>query len=374
MHCKFLQHGYAISYNHVVKPCCAWKLTPEYMIANKVSDVDLSTWHQLEFVQTKIKDLAIGRWPEECGRCRDLEAQGRGDSMRLNGNSQYGHYTDADITLELRPGSTCNFACQTCWPEASSRVAQYQHQAGMIDIKNLDSYRIDDFDWLLPITDRIKDVVLLGGEPFYDRNCRRFLDWSRNHLKADIMMFTNGSMIDFDFLDTYAGQLTLIFSIDAVGRPAEYVRFGTEWDVVSQNYLHCRSLAKVKTRVNITTSVFNFAYLESLLAWLAEDWPDLVTFGVPNKPIFFDAAAIPSSEQQKLRASLDRTLRNLQKASIEKDQKINAMNAVKNIMNCIESRPFDVANNAEFSNYVHTMDRVKNIQIKDYCPEVAAYI
>ena len=27
-----------------------------------------------------------------------------------------------DITLEIRPGNTCNFACQTCWPEASSRV------------------------------------------------------------------------------------------------------------------------------------------------------------------------------------------------------------------------------------------------------------
>lgn len=373
VHCRFLQNGLAISYDHVAKPCCVWKLAPDFVRHNRLPQVDLASWHSNPDLKIKQQQLANGIWPDECARCRQIESSGRGDSMRLNANHSYAHYQESDLTLEIRPGSTCNFACQTCWPEASSRVAQYQQQAGMIQISELDSKRIDNFDWLEPIASRIKDVVLLGGEPFYDKNCQRFLDWSVRHLAANMMMFTNGSGVDYDFIDRYQGRLTLIFSIDAIGRPAEYVRFGTEWHTVIDNFRLCRTLEDLEIRVNITTSIFNFAYLEQLLCWLADDWPDCVTFGVPSKQIF-SAAAIPLGQRSVLSQSLHRLLERLESAMIEKDQKTNAINAVRHIISDLDCMPFDHEINQAFGKYVRAMDAVKKINISEYCPEVAAYI
>ena len=95
---------------------------------------------------------------------------------------------------------------------------------------------IDDFDFLLPVAKRIKNVVLLGGEPFYDKACLKFLSWAQDNLTANLMMFTNGSVVDLDFLQSYPGRITLVFSIDAVGPAAEYVRYGIVWEEFLKNY------------------------------------------------------------------------------------------------------------------------------------------
>jgi hypothetical protein len=178
MKCKFLEHGIAIGYDHVVKPCCEWIQDPEWNQQNHISQVDLETWHQSPQVIQIRNQLSQGTWPTACRLCAQVEQNGRQDSVRGNGNHAYADYVDQDITLEIRPGSVCNFACQTCWPAASSRVAQYHHQAGLVNIKTVNSNSIDDFEFLRPIADRIRNVVLLGGEPFYDPSCGKFLAWA----------------------------------------------------------------------------------------------------------------------------------------------------------------------------------------------------
>ena len=136
--------------------------------------------------------LAQGVWPKNCNFCKQQESQGRNDSVRLNGLSSYSNYSQDDITLEIRPGSVCNFACQTCWPAASTRVKSYYDQAKITIVKKdlLTSVDVEEknnfenFDFLNPIAHRLKSVVLLGGEPFYDKNCLNFLDWWNQNTHA----------------------------------------------------------------------------------------------------------------------------------------------------------------------------------------------
>ncbi len=164
MKCKFLEHGIAVSYDHVVKPCCDWTYDKVWADQNHISKVDLLTWHQSPQIIQIRQELDQGTWPTQCQQCARIEQQGRQDSGRGNSLQAYADYQDQDITLEIRPGSVCNFACQTCWPEASSRVAQFQHQAGLIDINRINSDSITDFEFLQAIAHRVRNVVLLGGE------------------------------------------------------------------------------------------------------------------------------------------------------------------------------------------------------------------
>ena len=371
MECKFIKHGIALSYDQIVKPCCAWQISDGWRENNNYQQINFATWHQSPQVIDIKRDLESNVWPKACGQCQRIESQGRADSMRGNGNNAYADYKDGDITLEIRPGATCNFACQTCWPEASSRVAQYHSQAGLIDIKNLDSQRMDDFDFLLPIADRIKDVVLLGGEPFYDKNCLKFLSWARQNLHSHLMLFTNGSVIDPDFLQNYPGRLTVIFSLDAIGRPAEYIRFGTVWSEVLENYLAVRAMPQINVRVNITCSVYNYMHLEPLIEWLSTDWPAVVSFGIPHQP-YLTEQSVPTHLRPQILQSLQQAINKLNLATIPADQKSNAVNALNSIQQNLQTVAFNPEQHNYLSKFMDDMDRVKQIVAKDYSDYLGA--
>jgi len=368
MQCKFLKHGMAISYDHVVKPCCEWQQDLDYPKQNHISQVDLSTWHQ----QNKVfeQQLARNEWPVACGRCQHIEQQHRQDSIRLNGEQAYAHYNDTDITLEIRPGNVCNFSCQTCWPEASSRVSQHHSQAGLINIKSVNSTQLDNFDFLLPIASRIKDIVLLGGEPFYDPNCKRFLAWAQHNLHSRITMFTNGSAVDWDWVESYAGKITMVFSIDAVGRAAEYIRFGTNWSEVLANFQQAQTHDKIDLRVNITASVYNYYYLDQVIDLLLPQWPSVVTFGSPQDKHFLEAG-VPLQYRQDIITRLQSACVRIMKGTIPSDQKTNAIHALKSIITNLRVSAWDQEQHTVLKTYVQKMDQVKHVTVRDHCAFLA---
>ena len=369
MDCKFLKHGLSISYDGVVKPCCAWSYDQSWSADNHYSQVNLDTWHQIRPITQAVATLTKNEWPDPCATCAVIEKQNRNDSIRGGGTSAYATYQPDDITLEIRPGNVCNFACQTCWPEASSRVAQFHHQAGLIDIKNLNSESIDNFDFLLPIKHRVKDVILLGGEPFYDKNCLKFLDWALHNLTANITMFTNGSHVDWEWVDNYPGTVTMVFSIDAVGVPAEYIRFGTVWSDVYSNFVQAQKHAKVQLRVNITTSVYNYYYISDVVDLLLNNWPAVVTFGTPSRPHLLEST-IPVAQRSSTISKLEQTVNKVQNAQIESGQKANTTNALTAIINNLKTQPWNQAEHGKLCEFIEKMDHVKKIAIRDYCNEL----
>jgi hypothetical protein len=364
MQCKFLKHGLAISYDHVIKPCCEWQQDSNYSKQNHVGQVDLSTWHQ----STKLfqHQLAHNQWPTACNQCQTREQQGREDSMRLGGNQAYSHYQENDITLEIRPGNVCNLSCQTCWPEASSRVSQHHAQAGLIDIKSVDSTQIDNFEFLLPIASRIRDVVLLGGEPFYDPNCKKFLAWAHSNLHSNITMFTNGSAVDWDWVDQYPGTITMVFSIDAVGKAAEYIRFGTDWNIVLENFTRAQATNKINLRVNVTMSVYNYFYIDSVIELLCKQWPSVVTFGQARKS-HFQESVIPTCYRGILIEKLEQSCKLITSTPIESGQQHNAINALQSIIGNLQTSAWDQENHTVLKDYVTKMDLVKHVNLNDHC-------
>jgi len=362
MHCKFLEHGLAISYDGAVKPCCEWT----YTNSDHVNSVDLVNWHQSPAILHARDQLAQGHWPNSCTRCQHYEDQGRQDSMRGNGNQSLVDYAPTDITLEIRPGSVCNFACQSCWPEASSRVAQFYHQAKRIDINTVHSEAIVDFAWIQPIKHRVRSVVLLGGEPFYDPNCRKFLHWAQQNLTAEITMFTNGSKVDWDWVDQYAGRICLVFSIDAVGTSAEYIRFGTDWPVVMANYQQALKHPKIDVRVNVTTSVFNYYELADVVQLLAQQWPSKVTFGHPKHSWMRDAS-VPAAMRPELILKLNHAIKTVFQLNIDADQKTNATRALYSIVNNLRAHTFDPNDFDTLKKFVQDMDQVKHCRVQDHC-------
>lgn len=376
MECKFATNGLAIDYFGTVKPCCAFRPDDDYRIKNNIKIVNLANWQQNPPINKIKQDLSRDIWPVECSQCQQIEEQNRGDSIRLNAASAYQQYTQEDITLEIRGGSVCNFACQTCWPQASSRVAQFYQKS------NIDFVPHHDMDWtfdhLDPIKHRLRDIVLLGGEPFYDRRCLEFLSWTQQEkINAALTIFTNGSVLDQNFLRDYPGKLTIVFSIDAVGSAAEYIRFGSIWDTVQENYEYCRRLSKIETRVNITTSPYNYYHLPNLIEWLAQDWPAVVSFGMAgtsSNSLFMDESVFPLEYRDALITRVIQAADIVKHSDIESMQQANAIGALESIAENLKHTPYDQTKHDRMRSFIHNMDRVKNIDIWNYCPEIAGYL
>lgn len=373
MECKFIKHGIALSYDQILKPCCEWRISDQWRNTHHLKQVDIVNWHQHPDVVQVKNQLELGQWPDSCTACERTEYQGRYDSIRGNGNHAYKNYTNDDITLEIRPGNTCNFACQTCWPEASSRVAQYHDRAGLVDIKTVNSNRLDDFEFLNPIAHRIQDVILLGGEPFYDKSCRKFLSWAQEHLTANLMIFTNGSDIDFDFIKLYPGTITLIFSLDAVGKPAEYIRHGTIWNEVYANYLKAKEFSNVKMRVNITCSIYNYIYIKELIELLCEDWPSVVSFGTVEQA-YLQESSVPLEFRPTIIQSLQQAIDLVESTDIEYGQKCNAINALMSTITNLKTLPWNQENYKKVCDITKKLDEVKDLNVNDYCEFVGQFL
>lgn len=373
MECKFIKHGIALSYDQILKPCCEWRISDQWRNTHHLKQVDIVNWHQHPDVVQVKNQLELGQWPDSCTACERIEYQERHDSTRGNGNHAYKNYTNDDITLEIRPGNTCNFACQTCWPEASSRVAQYHDRAGLVDIKTVNSNRLDNFEFLIPIAHRIRDVILLGGEPFYDKSCRKFLSWAQEHLTANLMIFTNGSDIDFDFLKAYRGTVTLIFSLDAVGKPAEYIRHGTIWNEVYANYLKAKEFSNVKMRVNITCSIYNYIYIKELIELLCEDWPLVVSFGTVGQA-YLQESSVPLEFRPAIIQSLQQAIDLVESTDIEYGQKCNAINALTATITNLKTLPWNQENYKKVCVITKKLDEVKDLNVNDYCEFVGQFL
>lgn len=377
MECKFITHGLALAYQETVKPCCMWNFDINYKKTHQIQKIDFYNWHKHPDILEAKNLLSNNIWPANCKHCKEVETQGRHDSMRLNGLNAYNNFQNDEITLEIRPGSICNFACQTCWPAASSRVYQYHKQAKLLDIninnkKILTSIDIDksigiqDFNFLNLIKTRIKTIILLGGEPFYDKHCLKLIDWWDKNTNAELIIFTNGSCVDPDLITSYKNPLILVFSLDAVGLAAEYIRFGTEWNVVWNNFKSIRTLKNVRTRVNITTSAYNYFYVDELINLLLEDWPEVVSFGTAHEKHLTECV-VPDSVRPELIEKLSRCLSNIQSSNIEEGQKFNALNAIQSIVTNLHTVPFSSVERENLKLFVEKMDSVKHAKIADYC-------
>lgn len=375
MDCKFASNGIAIDYFGVVRPCCVFRPDQDYKDSNHISKVNLMTWHQSTAIAGIRDQLAQDKWPKECSICEDYERQGRGDSMRLNGESAYGKFDNDNIHLELRAGSVCNFACQTCWPQASSRVAQFYRQSGRSFIPAMAGDW--DLEYLSVIQDRLKSVQVLGGEPFYDQRCRQFFDWlRRKNLSPALTIFTNGSVIDQDFIENYPGPMTLVFSLDAVGRPAEYIRYGTHWPTIESNFLYYRQLKDLDFRVNVTTSPYNYWYLPDLIDWMTPRWPNIVSWNPAHYSLptpFMNESVFPLESRSAMVKRLELAVTKLKVLDIEEMQKINAVNSMESIINNLQTLPYDPRHNKEILAFIKEMDSVKGIRISDYCQDIVGY-
>lgn len=269
-----------------VKPCCSYT----FLRPGTITD-----WLDSEELKILQQDILSNKISSGCASCIANE-QNDGTSTRLGAIQDYENklftVTNVDY-IDYRPSNICNFRCRSCEPFFSNGIAAEvrnhpdlkkfqpissfnQHsddtviRVALDPNKKVESVSDLDYHWIINNIKNIRRLMFTGGEPTKIPQVREIIDYIVQHqIDVNILITSNAS-----FADIYWSNITKklknihwTLSLDAVGRSAEIIRDGTDWELVSQNI---ETMFDISPSVNIGTVVTNLSVfgLSDLFSWV----------------------------------------------------------------------------------------------------------
>lgn len=356
--CRAISNGVVIKNNGVIVPCCVFK--PDLSWSQSMTVEQIKTVEnyfqtaQLGNLRDNLKnDIADSR----CSQCWDLEKTGS-SSWRKICNMQLPLASEGEqMLVEIRLGNVCNFRCYTCFPTGSSKIQQ-----DWTKINDNRLFReIEVNDWTKDsdnvslandFLSRARRISLMGGEPFVNKKIWEYLEPLRSRTDiSEISITTNGSVLELDKLEGLP-NLLLNFSIDAVGPLSEYVRLGSDWNIVRNN-LEASIQNNVRTNVSITISVYNIFALPKTLEYLTNVSPNYIHFNFVTDPDFLAIDNLHPSLVNQAKEILFK---------MGNDQNI------KHAMSIVGSK-YTETNFEKFLEYTKKLDNLRGVSLVDCVPE-----
>ena len=265
--------------------------------------------------------------------------------------------------MELRISNQCNFSCRMCNTDSSSmlqkEVEKNEKLKKFFTISSDADYEISssNFDQILEQLKNTDRLILTGGEPMLIKKYYDVLDYLISIGKQDIqlLIFTNCSVYNPIFINRLKQfkNLHLNLSIDAVGKTAEYVRYGTNWSVVEKNVLlFCKEFKKVSIHSTITSyGLLDYTATAKFFQSLSDMFPSLqFKAHVATTPIPLKFENLPSEMKTQARFEINNAIQILQGSNLSKIV-IELANILKRL---------DIIGEPEkFLEFTETLDKVR---------------
>lgn len=250
--CAAIDHGVAIFPNGKIGPCC--KIKSDYLKPiSQLSDPN------------RFSDLKTEYPPDACYSCVSDEHQ-KYTSYRSFFNNTKTSQPGLQF-VDIRNTNLCNLKCRYCSPHFSSKWGQE------IQIGNYLQHQ-DISDWIdTLVTDSLQWMYFTGGEPMLSQDhwaiLQNLVDTKRS---KNIKLMYNSNLTTTKFKDVDIKSLWKNFkevkincSIDAVGKPFEYIRSGSNWQQINANLQYLVGIKTVNIVITPVISILNFWFLPELL-------------------------------------------------------------------------------------------------------------
>jgi organic radical activating enzyme len=259
----------------------------------------------------KIEDrrkMLRGEWPGNgCEHCKHIEQAG-GESDRtihleMEGTTAPPELENDPEAVEVTPrilevywGNTCNQKCIYCAAHYSSQIHQEEKRFGVFEQGGI---RLDHgqftvnpnierdtellFKWFDNNLQKLHKIIVLGGEPFLQKETFRFIEMLERSSYPDLSLvfFTNHNVeherfkkwIDRLEVLQKSGRLDKIqifFSCDALGDEGEYVRTGLDLKLAIKNFEHILHHTKIEQGINSALTVTAVPGMPALVKYINE--------------------------------------------------------------------------------------------------------
>lgn len=254
--CAAIDHGVTIFPNGKIGPCC--QVNADYLKPiSELSNPD-------RFADLKTKEVT----PDHpCNKCAVAEHYGL---------PSYRNLFDSTVTnlpglqfVDIRNTNLCNLKCRYCGPHFSSQWAEELSLLPVIENQDLALYK----DTL--ITDSLQWMYFTGGEPLINSKHWELLEeLINNGYSANIALLYNTNLTtikykDKNIIDIWRQfkQVKLQCSIDAVGKPLEYIRSGASWPKIKSNLSQLLEISQdsnIKITLSPVVSILNIWFVDEL--------------------------------------------------------------------------------------------------------------
>lgn len=301
--------------NGDVRLCCTSNASGAGTVDNKVAglvkkdgiEMNLrdhsveEVWNS-EFMKSVRLDMLNDRIPESCKKCFVEEANGivskrqwetevwasRIDVNKVVSNTGDDGSLPVNIPyFDLRLGNMCQLKCIMCSPhDSSSWIKDWKIQYpkySVFELKQDQGWNKDyDYTWYQRGTfldtmknqaTHIKELYFAGGEPLLIPEHYKILEFMIEVGTAhNCVLRYNSNGVDLPSklfeLWKHFKSVKFNFSIDAVGKKNDYIRYPSKWDSIVDN-LHILDETDNNIVVNIASAVqlLNVCYLSELAEW-----------------------------------------------------------------------------------------------------------
>ena len=274
-----------------------------------------SALHNTNFKKQERKQMKEGSRPSGCSYCwmiEDGKKEHFSDRYYRSGEPWAMHHYDEVVDnpwdynvmpryVEVNFNNACNLKCSYCSPHLSSTWAkeikehgpyktstphnsiEHLENKGLMPIPNKDNnpYIEAFWKWWPELYPNLKHFRMTGGEPLMDKNTYKVLDYISRHAKKDLQLgITTNFCPDKRLLKKFFEQskkiedngmvehFMLFVSCDAVGKKAEYIRHGMNYDYLIKNVKEFLSYGNRRSISFINT--FNLLSVTTIKEWLQQ--------------------------------------------------------------------------------------------------------
>jgi hypothetical protein len=297
-----------------------------------------------------------------CQTCWRLEDQGLISERQIH-NRTYDVYADRDLELiekdaingkfgprivKLATSNLCNGTCVTCESSSSSAWARLERKP--ISYNIIDQSHIDSIDWA-----QVVQLSFVGGEPLLERRNFEILQKlvDLGNLNCFISIVTNGSCeltdAQLSLLQKFSNS-NICVSIDGVSKSFEYIRYPLKWNTLTKNLIQFKRIARYVS-VSCMVSNLNIFNYSQYVDFFKENNIDYTCKQIES-PKYFVPGNLPDDFKKRV---ID-----------------NNLNYQTDVAAFLNMGNYSDTLFQQFWNEVDRQDRLKNISIADYLPELAA--
>lgn len=371
-----------------VLPCCIAQHNER--LGNVQSESIEDIWNGKKYKNLRKRMLA-GEKCKECTACYSSEDNNsqslRQDKLKkfnkfislANNTNQDGSLDSMDLKyFDVRWSNICNFKCRSCgslysssW--AAENVKHYDSQneififAGGKNNKEL-------YEQFLPHFSNMEEIYFAGGEPLLTDKHYDILEHLISIGKTDVELRYNTNLSNLIYKNKNVIELwkqfsnvSIYASLDSWGTRAEYIREGTDWNLIEENL---RLIRKHAPHVNLQTSsvvsVFNVSTMPEFLNYLI----DTELFDKNNFfPIFYN---LITPHRYSFQVLPDNFRKDLAKHLSSFDNNTYIKNEINGIINKLNNTVYNESLNQQFRIFNDRYDKIRNRNFIETFPELSS--
>jgi MoaA/NifB/PqqE/SkfB family radical SAM enzyme len=300
MHCNWAEEHISVDQYGRFRPCCNWRYIGNEKVLN-FQDNTVDEYINSEFKKNLIDTLEKDIWPEGCWSCQRAEEGGTQSIRQERINKPF-------KDMEIKFGNLCNLGCYMCTSDKSSVL--YKTYSDMIEnglgderIEEEVNYHeskttmyVEDSPWydnpkklqeLAEFASTRKRIRFTGGEPTVNTYLRNFLKTlSSINTNVDLRITTNGMTLTDSLVELLSkfSHVEMTFSLDAVGKYNEYLRWPSNWNKIESNFKKAKEHKNIRFDINTVVSVLNVHLLDDIIEWGSINNVDEHTFLPAHEP------------------------------------------------------------------------------------------